>query len=326
MDYMQELGSLSLASRLKRLSDRLMSEVNHVYREMEIPLNVSYCYFPLLTLINRMGPQGITQASENLSVSHPAISKLANKMIKDGYLIKKPHPSDKRASQLSLTKKSQLLIAQATPVWDALKKKLDEIESLHSTPLSTAITQFETSLKVRNFSHAVLQELKKTKKNVEIINWDIKYKNEFKTLNLHWLNNEFDGCLTANDQQALNNPEQYYLARGGYLFFAKQNQQVVGTLALRYAEDNSYEISKMAVSPEFQGQGIGRLLLLTALNKARDLHATRVWLESNSKLLRAITLYQHFGFKRCPHPNTKNEYQRADIYMELQLTPGKYND
>ncbi|MCP4325761.1 MAG: MarR family transcriptional regulator [Alteromonadales bacterium] len=101
MDYMKALASLSLGSRLKRLSDQLFSEVTIVYEQTGLTLNPNY--FLLLNLINKMGPMGITQAAEYLSVSHPAISKLSNKMIKEGYLLKHPHPTDKRASQLSLT-------------------------------------------------------------------------------------------------------------------------------------------------------------------------------------------------------------------------------
>ena len=68
---------------------------------------------------------GITQAAEALSVSHPAVSKLANKMINEGYLVKHPHPTDKRASNLSLTTQSLEIIKQAEPTWKVLKQQLD---------------------------------------------------------------------------------------------------------------------------------------------------------------------------------------------------------
>jgi len=317
MDYMQELGSLTLGSRLKRLSDQLIAEVAFIYQEMGISLNPSF--FPLLVLISKMGPQGIMQAAQKLSVSHPAISKLANKMIADGYLIKMQNPQDKRGCLLSLTDTSKLLIKQAAPIWDALKQQLDALEKQQSTPLMRAIEEFEMSLKEINLSHRVLQTLNKRDNPIEIVNWHHKYKEDFKTLNLQWINRYFDGAVTVTDQQALNYPEQYYLARGGYLFFAKQNDNVVGTLALRSTDKHSFEISKMAVSGEHQGKGIGRQLLLTALNKARQLDAQTVYLESNSQLTRAINLYQHCGFVHKAHPKGSSEYQRADVYMELQL-------
>lgn len=317
MDYMKTLASLSLGSRLKRLSDQLFAEVAIVYDQMGLTLNPNY--FPLLNLINKMGPMGITQAAEYLSVSHPAISKLSNKMIQEGYLAKHPHPTDKRASQLSLTQQSLQIIEQAQPVWRALKKHLDYLDSLQATPFLEAIDQFEKSLQQLNLSQSVLQDLKRPAENINIVSWQSDYKSDFKRLNMNWLNSEFNGELTAADKQSLDHPEGYYLAQGGYLFFAKQADLIIGCIALKPTEDNYYEISKMAVCNEVQGQGIGRLLLLKALDKARDLQIKTICLETNSKLLRAMNLYQHFGFTQQKHPKGKSEYQRADVYMELQL-------
>ncbi len=318
MDYMHQLGNLSLGSRLKRLSDTLMSEVTHIYNEAGISLNPSY--FPLLTLIHHQGPQGITQASEMLGVSHPAVSKLADKMIREGYLIKSPHPQDKRASQLSLSDKAQQVIEQAKPVWAALQKQLHFIEARQTVPLLDAVNEFEQLFQKLNFKNSVLQTLNCEAQDIEIINWAPQYKDDFKRLNMNWLNTYFNGELTETDQQSLNSPEDFYLARGGYLFFARQADKIIAALALRFCENNSFEISKMAVDPQAQGFGIGRQLLLTALNKARQQHADKVWLETNSRLIRAVNLYSNFGFTTQQHPKGKSSYPRADMYMELQLT------
>ncbi|WP_413701036.1 GNAT family N-acetyltransferase [Psychromonas sp. KJ10-10] len=317
MDYMKTLASLSLGSRLKRLSDVLVSEVAIVYEQMGLTLNPNY--FLLLNLINKMGPMGITQAAEYLAVSHPAVSKIANKMIHEGYLSKQPHPTDKRASQLSLTQQSLDLMRQASPVWQTLKKHLDYLESLQQTPLLDAIEQFENNLRQFNLSENVLLELKKSTQDVHIEHWKSDYKNDFKRLNMDWLNSEFNGQLTDKDKQSIDTPESYYLAQGGYIFFAKQTDLVVGCIALKPINNDCYEVSKMAVSSELQGKGVGRLLLLTALNKARDLNIKKISLETNSKLLRAMTLYQHFGFTQMEHPKGKSDYPRADVYMELPL-------
>jgi DNA-binding MarR family transcriptional regulator/N-acetylglutamate synthase-like GNAT family acetyltransferase len=317
MDYMKTLASLSLGSRLKRLSDQLFTEVSIVYEQMGLTLNPSY--FLLLNLINKIGPIGITQAAEYLAVTHPAVSKLANKMVKEGYLIKNPHPTDKRASQLSLTKQSLQVIQHATPIWQALKKNLDYLESLQETPLLDAIDQFENSLKQLSLAQLVLQDLKKSVQDITVIHWHSDYKDDFKLLNMNWLNSEFNGELTNNDKQAIEHPESYYLAQGGYLFFAKQGNKIIGCIALKPISDDCYELSKMAVCPEIQGYGVGRLLLLTALNKARDLQIKKISLETNSKLLRAMALYQHFGFTQMKHPKGQSDYARADVYMELAL-------
>ncbi|GLS89722.1 MarR family transcriptional regulator [Psychromonas marina] len=317
MDYMESLASLSLGSRLKRLSEQLFAEVAVIYESVGLKLNPNY--FLLINLINQKGPMGIIQIAESLSISHPAVSKLASKMVAEGYLIKQAHPSDKRASNLSLTLQSLQIIEQATPIWKILKKHLDLIESEQNMPLLSSLNQFEKSLTSYKLNEKVLKEALQEIHEIKIVNWNNEYKNDFKALNMVWLNSEFNGELTKADQQALNQPESYYLAQGGYLFFAKQGNEIIGCIAIKPANLNSFEISKMAVASGYQGQGIGRKLLLKSLNKARDLQVKTVFLETNSNLTRAISLYQHVGFMTKKHPNGKSDYHRADIYMELQL-------
>ncbi|MEI6896714.1 MAG: bifunctional helix-turn-helix transcriptional regulator/GNAT family N-acetyltransferase [Psychromonas sp.] len=317
MDYLKTLGILSLGSRLKRLSDHLFSDVSIIYNEMGITLNPSY--FPLINLIAKIGPMGIMQASEYLGISHTAVSKLANKMIQENYLIKQPHPTDKRASQLSLSKQSLVIIEQTKPVWKSLNKQLNYIDSMQSPSLLNAIDAFENSIQEQGLAQSVIQDLQKNHADIEIVNWKKNYKDDFRQLNLQWLNEEFNGQLTKSDKQAIEHPESYYLAQGGYLFFAKQSDKIIGCIAIKPLFKGHFEISKMAVNTENQGQGVGRLLLLNALNKARDLQVKTMSLETNSKLLRALTLYQNFGFTKQKHPQGKSSYQRADTYMELQL-------
>ena len=314
---MKSLASLSLGSRLKRLSDQLFSEVATIYEQAGLALNPNY--FLLLSLINKVGPLGITQAAEFLSVSHPAISQLANKMISEGYLIKTPHATDKRASQLSLTDQSLEIIQQAEPIWQTLKKQIDYLDTLQENSLLTALENFETNLQQFNLSQTVLQQLKAPIQEIEIINWNIDYKDDFKQLNLNWLNSEFNGELENTDKQSLEHPESYYLSQGGYIFFAKQEGEIIGCIAIKPAKNGDYEISKMAVSNKYQGKGTGRLLLLKTLDKARELQIQKVFLETNSHLSRAMALYQNFGITVQPHPNGKSDYSRADVYMELQL-------
>lgn len=317
MDYLKTLGNLSLGSRLKRLSDQLVSEVSLIYKEMGISLNPNY--FPLINLIATMGPMSITQAAQYLSVSHPAISKLTNKMIQEHYLVKRPHPTDKRTSQLILTEQSVNLIEQATPIWNALQKQLDYLDSLQSPSILQSIEDFEQNIQQLNLSQSVLHDLKKEPLDINIVNWNSRYRNDFKRLNMAWLTDNFNSQITEQDKQAMDHPESYYLAQGGYLFFAQQGEEILGCIAMKPISNSHYELAKMAVSTQQQGQGIGRKLLLHALNKARELHIKTISLETNSQLKRALTLYQNVGFIEQPHPQGSSDYERADIYMELTL-------
>lgn len=51
---------------------------------------------------------------------------------------------------------------------------------------------------------------------------------------------------------------------------------------------------------------------------AREQHAQRVFLVSNSPLQAALRLYESAGFKYCAVSEVK-EYENQDVYMELRL-------
>ena len=69
-----------------------------------------------------------------------------------------------------------------------------------------------------------------------------------------------------------------------------------------------------------QGAGIGRRLLETTVTQARALGATRLYLETNSKLAPALRLYESMGFRRLPPERvTPSPYARSNVSMELSL-------
>lgn len=324
MDQMQSYGSLSLGSRLRRLSDRLIQDVVAIYQAQGVELHPTF--FPLFNLLHQKGPLSVTQAAEMLGVSHPAISKIARKMISEDLLSRTSDPSDERRFLLQLTAKSDSLLVGIEPIWREIKAHIDKLISQQDNPLLAALDEFETILDQQGFIQPVLGQLDKRKKvvEIEVVGWDSALRDHFRALNLEWLNSYFGGELTEHDRQALDTPEAYYLARGGYIWFARRvmengEREVIGCVALARHGDTLFEISKMGVDERYQGFGVGRRMLLTALDKARELGAKEVYLESATKLERAIRLYQNLGFSEVPHPDGVSYYPRSDIYMTVKL-------
>jgi len=319
MDHMRDFGSLSLGSRLKRLSDRLMAEVVDIYRAQGVELNPTF--FPLFNLLHRQGAMSVTEAAELLGVSHPAISKIARKMLAEQWLSKTTDPADERRQLLALSERSRQLLERIKPIWQQIRSHLDLLMAQQEHPLLAALDEFEAQLERRGFKAPVLSTLAEQSPcgEVEIIGWDSGLRDHFRDLNLAWLERYFGGELTEQDRQALDNPEGYYLARGGYIWFARSEDRIVGCCALARHGGKRFEISKMGVDAGCQGRGIGRRLVLAALAKARELGAGEVYLESATRLERAIRLYRNLGFRAVPHPDGRSIYPRSDIYMTLAL-------
>ncbi|NRA19605.1 MAG: bifunctional helix-turn-helix transcriptional regulator/GNAT family N-acetyltransferase [Oceanospirillaceae bacterium] len=316
---MQTLGCLSLGSRFKRLSDKMYKDVASIYQEQDIDLHPSF--FPLFNLLLTKGPLTVTQAAALLNVTHPAISKIAHKMQAEKLLFKASDPSDERRFFLTLDEKAFQLQQAIAPILVEMRKYLDSIIDSQQFPILKALTEFERAYDERGLINPVLNALANhiDPDSLSIEHWHSDLKADFYRLNAAWLNKYFNGLFNDLDRQALETPESYYLARGGYIWFAKLEQKIVGCIALANHDHGRYEISKMGVDEQYQGRGIGRKLMLIALQKARQLHANSLYLETSSLLPRALTLYQHMGFSQVEHPKGVSDYQRSDIYMELKI-------
>jgi len=148
--------------------------------------------------------------------------------------------------------------------------------------------------------------------SVEIIPYERRYGPEFKLLNLEWLQKYF--TVEPIDKVLLSRPAAI-IKSGGFILFARIGKQIVGTCALLKESDSRYELSKMAVTASYQGLGIGRRLLESAISTFASSVKGELFLETNSALTPAIRLYESVGFVHSPRPTGPSHYERADVYM-----------
>ncbi|HET8625541.1 MAG TPA: GNAT family N-acetyltransferase [Gemmatimonadales bacterium] len=155
--------------------------------------------------------------------------------------------------------------------------------------------------------------------SVEIDTFRLEHAEHFAELNRKWLES-YDLMEPAEEAQ-LADPQGYFLNRGGQIFVALHNGQVIGTCAVMPHGIEELELAKLTVALEFRGQGIARLLVERCIAYAREQGARRVMLVSNSRLQPALRLYESLGFQYCPVPEAKR-YEVADVSMVLRLDPG----
>jgi putative acetyltransferase len=140
----------------------------------------------------------------------------------------------------------------------------------------------------------------------------------FRTLNEEWIARYFS--LETRDIEILGNPETTILGKGGSIFMVYADSLPVGCAALIPLSQGVYELSKMAVSPQLRGRGLGRRLLLYTIAQARLLGATSLFLGSNTRLADAVHLYESVGFRHVPPASLpSNPYTRANVFMQMSL-------
>ena len=155
----------------------------------------------------------------------------------------------------------------------------------------------------------------KTSKKVEIIDFSEDYKEAIKTLNYEWLEKYFR--IEEGDRLSLSNPKEEIIDKGGFIFYAKLGNDIVGTASLLKKSNNVFELGKMAVRNKVQGYGIGTLLLEHAIKVAKADNVQKLILYSNTQLESAIRLYRKYGFEEAELE--QGLYERADIKMEKNL-------
>ena len=151
---------------------------------------------------------------------------------------------------------------------------------------------------------------------IKIIEYRDEYAEDFRQLNLEWLENY--NLTESHDLEIINHPKETILDRGGCLYLAQtEDGKIIGTAGLANEGNGIYELVKMTVAPEFRGKGISRMLMDKCLEKAKELNARKIFLYSNSQLTTAISLYKKYGFEHIDA--TGSPLVTADVKMELSL-------
>lgn len=152
-------------------------------------------------------------------------------------------------------------------------------------------------------------------KTIEIIDFTNDLSEPIKLLNYEWLEKYF--CIEDDDILSLSNPKKYIVDKGGFIYYAKFGNKIVGTASLLKRNETIYELGKMAVTDSKKGLGIGNMLLEHCLYEAKQKQIKTLILYSNTTLKSALNLYRKFGFKEIELES--GLYARANIKMEKHL-------
>jgi len=147
---------------------------------------------------------------------------------------------------------------------------------------------------------------------IEIIDYSDDLQVHIKTLNYEWLEKYFR--VEDGDVITLSNPKKYIIDKGGFIYFAKLNNEIVGTASLLKKSDSVFELGKMAVTEKVKGFGIGTILLEYCFKVAQEKQLNSLILYSNTILGSAIHLYRKYGFYEIELES--GLYERANIKMQ----------
>lgn len=313
MNFYDKAGKMALGSRLRRLSETITEQAAKIYSLYDIDMQPKW--FPVFYALSDGGQKSITQIAAEIGHSHPSVSIIVKEMVKAGMLAESPG-ADARRNNVMLTGKAQAVNTQIQSQYADVNVAIEKALAETQHDLWKAIAEWEFLLDQKDLLKRVADEKKiRESGNVTIVAYQPEYQAAFKQLNEEWITQYFK--MEKTDYLSLDHPEEYILDKGGHILIALYNDQPMGACALIKMDKSVYELAKMAVSPLAKGKGIGWLLGQAAINKAKQLGAGKLYLESNTILKPAINLYHKLGFKKVR--GTPSPYERCNIQMELEI-------
>lgn len=316
MDFYNRTGKMAIGSRLRLLTGKVTEDAAKIYELYKIEFSPKW--FPVFFILAENGGRTVTEIAEEIGHSQPSVTKIIKEMTAADLVNSNLQSDDKRRNVVGLTKKgieiSKTLQIQYVDIENAIEKMTSE--ATHN--LWEAIAEWEFLLEKKSLFKRVLDQKKdRESKDVQIVEYQPKYQEAFRSLNEEWISTYFE--MEEADYKALDNPKEYILDKGGRIFVALYHDEPLGVCALIKMNDRNYdfEMAKMAVSPKAQGKSIGWLLGKKVADTARELGASKLYLESNTILKPAINLYYKLGFEKVAGHATP--YKRCNIQMELIL-------
>lgn len=160
MSFYASLGYLVFGSRLRRLSEYFLMEVNKVYEQAGIAFDASW--FPVFYILSRQQNIPLIDIADQLEVSHSAVSQLITGLKKKGLVKTAPCPDDGRRQLVMLSKKGEELLQQVQPVWEAITEAMKELTEEHkqSRLLLEAVSQVENAVQETPLSMRILASMK----------------------------------------------------------------------------------------------------------------------------------------------------------------------
>ncbi len=140
---------------------------------------------------------------------------------------------------------------------------------------------------------------------------------------------EYTDMLTANDEsfkkyldiqhydEEISHLESKYGMPDGRLYLIHCDRKLAGCIGLRKIDNQSCEMKRLYVRPEFRGKKLGNILVEKIIADAREIGYSYMLLDTLPFLQSAICMYKKFGFYEIESYN--NSPMDTSIYMKLDL-------
>jgi len=311
-----QLGYLAGATRFRRISEKLHTDGDKIYKDNGIAFKASwFSVFYILATAEK--PKTVLDLANEIGFSHITVKNVVRELEINGLVKIMPHPTDKRSKHIGLSTKGEKLLDQLQKIWSSFTGALKHLLDTGHPDFLNIINRIdrESSKNPINEKAKQLADIHE----VKVLDYKPSLKKYFYKLAGNWLLGVLKGNLEEEDKFTLLNPDKAYLETGGFLFFALLKNKVVGCVALKRLDENTFEFAKLFIDPSARNLGIATKLIERCITRCKENEATQLWLQTTMSMPEAHRLYYKLGFNDKKAPKQMTVLKRTEKIMVLDM-------
>jgi N-acetylglutamate synthase-like GNAT family acetyltransferase/predicted transcriptional regulator len=315
-DKLSQLGYLAGATRFRRISEKLHIDGDKIYQESQIDFKASW-FSVFFILATTDQPKTILDLAEEIGYSHISVKNVISELTTAQLVTIKTHPTDKRSKHVMLSSKGKKVLVSLQKIWLPFAATLKHLLDLGHPDFLNIITRIEKEIS-RYPINKKINDLDKLP-HVQVLDYKPSLKKDFYGIAGPWLLEVLKGKLEKEDELTLHNPDEAYLLKGGFVFFALHDKKVVGCVALKRLDEDTFEFAKLFVKNQSRNLGIATRLIERCITRCRENGAKQLWLQTTLAMPEAHKLYYKLGFNDKGAPSQLAVLKRTEKVMVMDL-------
>jgi N-acetylglutamate synthase-like GNAT family acetyltransferase/predicted transcriptional regulator len=315
-DFIEQLGYLAGATRFKRISEKLHTDGDKIYQDRGISFRASW-FSVFYILATAKKPKTVIELASEIGFTHITVKNVLRELENSNLVEIVRHPTDKRAKHNMLSAKGRELYGKLQPIWKNFGYTLKQILDAGHPDFLNMLNRIDVEIYRRPINDIMNTKGKQDK--LSILDYRPSLKKYFNELAGPWLLKVLKGKLEPEDEFTLNNPDKAYIETGGFLFFAQLNDEIVGCVALKRLNEDTFEFAKLFIDPEVRQLGIATKLIERCVTRCKENDAAELWLQTTMSMPQAHKLYDKLGFVDKKPPKQMDVLVRTEKIMVKKL-------
>lgn len=307
---LESLGYLSIGSQIRRIYEKLQSEGDRIYKNIDVEFKSSW--FPIYyLLLNSNRALTVKEITEEISYSRITVKNVIRELEAIGYAQILSNPTDNRSKLIQLTPKGKGIESKLQKVWKIIQMKLESTFGKENDNFLIQLKEINQQLNSKSLEKDVLSEyynyeIRNAKKEeyeragnllVQVysalngfpkLEEQPEYYNMLKNVGILTENPNIELLVAVSEQNKISGAVVYYSDMKDY-----------GSGGTATKEKNACGFRLLGVDPKTRGYGLGKKLTSFCIEKGKSSKCQTMVIHTTNSMKLAWGMYERLGFKRA---------------------------